>query len=294
MNKIESLDYLDCLEEIIAELSRRERKLLETRKYTPDLAMTTVEELKKRNFVRCPGGEVVMGEERGLRCSIEGERSNETPLRKIANIPPFYICRTTVTNKEYEEFDPNHARTRTSYKDRQPVTCITYGRAVSYVLWLRQTTGMDFSLPTEPQWYLAAVPPGWKYPYQKEGKPSRILVNVFRSFPEYYPEGEEGATLEVDDPRVPPNYLGLYYPTSNVSIFTLGHFRTRGHWGASSDGVYTVVVGGNFRSCPYGARVLTRGIGDIAGVSDVVGIRLVHPDPFYLLEKKGDEKNRDY
>jgi formylglycine-generating enzyme required for sulfatase activity len=222
-----------------------------------------------------------MGQEKGLICSIEGRRANETPVREIS-IPPFYISKFTVTNSEFEVFDPRHTRTNTSKGDKNPVTCLTYGRAISYLIWLNQQKNMAFSIPTEPQWVAAVAPYGWQYADKPEGRPERSSQNIYKSFVEAYPEGEQGATLDVDDERVQPNRLGIFHATGNVSVFTLGHYSTEGHWGSASDGSYSVVVGGNFRLCPLGTRVVTRGILDVTAIVDTVGIRLVHPDPKYL------------
>jgi formylglycine-generating enzyme required for sulfatase activity len=227
-----------------------------------------------------------MGANEGLPCSIEGERSNETPVR-VVEVPPFYISKNTVTNIEFEEFDKRHSRTNTSRGDRNPVTCLTYGRAISYILWLNERTGLSFRLPTEPEYVAAVAPYGWQFPYKENGHPSRKSQNHFRAFPELYPDGELGSTVQVDDPIVPPNYLGLNHPTGNVSIFSFGHYSTEGHWGANSDGSYVVILGGNFRLCPFSTRSLSRGILDVTGVADTVGIRLVHPDPEYLLDSMG-------
>ncbi len=235
-------------------------------------------------FVRCEGGPTLMGNELGLPCSIEGQRQNETPKREF-ELPPFYIAKYTVTNAEFELFDPNHSRTNTSKGDRNPATCMTYGKAVGFALWLNKQTGLAFSLPTEPQFLSAVAPYGWAYSNKSEGVPDRHTQNNYKAFRDAYPDGEKGATLEVDDPRVPLNHLGLSHATGNVSIFTFGHYLTPGHWGSASDGAYTVVVGGNFRLCPFGTRTVTRGILDVTGVVDTVGIRLVHPDPEYMFRK---------
>ncbi len=284
--EIPKLDINQELTRVVLGLSKRESSffdpLLETSR---DEAVCKVEALEFAGFVRCPGGVVSMGLRMGLKCTIEGKRSNETPERQF-ELESFYVSKTTVTNVDFEKFDPDHSRTITSDKDRSPVTCITYGRAISYVIWLNNQTGMNYSLPIEPQLVKASAPEGWKYSFQENGRPVRRAENMYKSYPSLYPEGELGAALEVDDSRVPTNHLGLYHATGNVSVFTLGHFKTEGHWGSVSDGVYTVIFGGNFRTCPFGARVATRGILDVAGITDTVGIRLVHPDPSSYVKKE--------
>jgi len=278
--------YQEDFQQATGLLSNKERGLISAS--LPVDSLATAEEIKEalvaRGFVRCPGGLVVMGNQQGLRCSIEGYRSNETPVREY-EIPPFYVCKYTVTNVEYEEFDARHTRTSTSRGDRNPVTCITYGRAIGYALWLNTKTKLTFSLPTEPQWVYAVAPYGWQYSYKEGGKPDRRAENVYSSFPESYPTGETASTLEVDSDLVSPNERGICHATGNVSVYALGHYQTQGHWGSVSDGSYSIVLGGNFRLCPYSSRVSTRGILDVTGIIDTVGIRLVHPDPEFVLEQ---------
>lgn len=276
---MERLDYRKDFERNLSNLSEREKKIVEDPSLMSEPeAERMIERLKGLGFVRCPGGLVAMGLDRGLRCTIEGNRQNEVPEREY-EIEPFFISKITVTNKEYEKFDERHSRTPTSQGNKHPVTCVSYGRAISYLLWLNEKTGMNFSLPTEPQIVKASAPKGWRYPYKEDGAPVRKAENVYRSYPGLYPEEVLSSTLEVDDPRVEQNYLGLHHATGNVSVFTLGHYRAEGHWGASSDGAYTVVFGGNFRTCPFGSRTVSRGIVDVSAVVDTIGIRLVHPDP---------------
>jgi len=286
-NFTSSIKYEEVLNSMLPYLSPREGDLLNppARLQSEDDAIEIKYELEALGFVRFPRGPVLIGNENGLPCSIEGSRRNETPSR-IIEVPPFYISKTAVTNKEFEKFDNNHSRTNTSIGDKNPVTCISYGRAISYIRWLNENSGLSFCLPTEPQYVAAVAPYGWQYPYSEQDHPKKGMQNHFKAFPQKYPAGEFGATLEVDDDPMGPNYLGLYHPTGNVSIFSFGHYPTVGHWGSNTDGSYVVVLGGNFRLCPFGTRSVTRGIVDVTGISDTIGIRLVHPDPDYLLQQR--------
>jgi len=283
---VERLVYQEKFDQVSQSLSKREMKLLEPLGVLREEESENIkEQLTEMGFVKCEAGNVVLGQEKGLPCIIEGRRENETPQREFF-VDSFYISKTTVTNKDFELFDSRHARTNTSLGDKNPVTCVTYGRAISYALWLNRQTGLKFCLPTEPQLTKALAPYGWEYPYKQSGKPERSQQNLYKSYLEFYPEGESGATLEVDDPRVPTNYLGICHPTGNVSVFTFGHYiASPGHWGAEIDGSYTIAMGGNFRLCPYGSRVVSRGIVDVVGISDTIGIRLVHPDPDKYVEE---------
>lgn len=282
-----TLDYNETLKEVALSFSEKEFALVNAQDELPERfdAEAIKDKLLARGFIRVEECTVIMGAEEGLPCSIEWQRLNETPRREI-HVPPYYISKYTVTNEEYEKFDKRHSRTHTSSGDRNPVTCLTYGKAIGYALWLNEQTGLAFSLPTEPQYVAAATPIGWQYTTHESGHPYRKTQNHFRAFPEKYPDGELGATLPVDDPTVEPNHLGIHHATGNVSIFSLGHYPTPGHWGSTSDGSYVIVLGGNFRLCPLGTRSITRGVQDVTGIADTVGIRLVHPDPEYLLKSK--------
>lgn len=281
---IVSVNYDEAFLNVSGNLSEKENATLKPPKSLLEGADVAAirEKLTESGFVRVEGGYVIMGADEGLPCSIEGERLNETPKREIF-VPPFYISKFTVTNEEYEQFDKRHTRTHTSAGDRNPVTCVTYGKAIGYASWLSEQTGLAFSLPTEPQYVASATPIGWQYTTHESGLPHRKTQNHFRAFPEKYPEGESGSSLVVDDPSVAPNHLGIHHATGNVSVFSFGHYPTPGHWGSASDGSYVIVLGGNFRLCPFGTRSITRGVQDVTGIADTVGIRLVHPDPDHLL-----------
>lgn len=278
------------VEKFRARLSAVEQKLIRPIQPKSEAeALEDIERLTKMGFVLCPGGVYEIGAPVGLRCIVEGHRRNEVPIR-CAKIDPFYVSRTTVSNIEYEQFDPEHSRTYSSPGDRNPVTCLTYGRALRYANWLNEQTGLRFMLPTYPQMIAAMAPSGWRYPDAEDRSVKRRLYNVYNSFPERYPGGEKAATLEVDDPIVPMNDIGLFHPTGNVSVFTFGHYQTEGGtWGAKSNGAYCLVAGGNFRTCPHSTRVVTRGIADVAIVTDTIGIRLVHPDPMQFLIGESDD-----
>ena len=48
-------------------------------------------ELEALGFVRFPGGPVLIGNENGLPCSIEGSRRNETPSRIIGFLLSIFL-----------------------------------------------------------------------------------------------------------------------------------------------------------------------------------------------------------
>ena len=111
-------------------------------------------------FVRVPGGSFVMGSLDGL--------PDERP-RAVVNVKSFWMSECEVRNSEYVTFDPKHD---TRYIDQhgkdhnfpgyianhtnQPVSRVTWTRAMEFSQWLRQASGLKVALPTEAQWEWAA------------------------------------------------------------------------------------------------------------------------------------------
>ncbi len=227
--------------------------------------------LRELGFVLVPEGRVRLGTPQPLPCRFEGHRLNETPTREI-DVEPFWICKFTVTNEQFEKFNHKRVRPPTSLKDSQPITNITYFNALRYAHWLSEQLGLFFRLPTEPEWVCAAAPYGWEYPYKAErnaepGKTHNFLI-----------EESVYETLDLNDPRYGVNYLGLYHMGGNVQELTLGYYyTTSGAWGSLVDGPYCIVKGGDFGHCPLSAGVQRRGIYDVSGRSEKVGFRLAHP-----------------
>jgi len=227
--------------------------------------------LKQLNFVWFPGGKVMMGARFPVPCNFEGYRHNETPRREL-EVGPLWLAKFCITNAQYEELDKKHCRPPTSTRDKDPVTNVTYYDALKFAEFLSQKFGLNFTLPTEPEWVFAAAPYGWELVYKRGPRPIPSKTWTFHpSKPENY------HTLEVDNP-LDINSAGLYHMGGNVCRIALGSFNTPGHWGAETDGMYCILKGGNFGHCPFGAGVHRRDIMGVAARSERVGFRLAHPD----------------
>lgn len=228
--------------------------------------------LRELGFVYIPGGLVRLGTPSPLPCRFEGIRRNESPVHEI-NVDPFWLSKFTVTNAEYEKFNPRRVRPQTSLGDNQPATNITYFGALAYVDWLSKEYHLKFSLPTESEWVHAAAPYGWEYPYHeaKASSPKQAW-NFILGETEY-------RTLDVNDDRFGMNVYGLYHIGGNVQEFTLGSYYTQSTtWGFDTDGRYAIIKGGDFGHCPLSSGVHRRALIDISFRSERVGFRLFHPE----------------
>jgi formylglycine-generating enzyme required for sulfatase activity len=117
------------------------------------------------NSVECPmffvpSGEFVMGSE-----ALEAGPT-ERPLTKVT-LSRFYMSRFPITNAEYEQFDPGHARKRApGAGDRHPVVYVSSLDAIKFCQSLSARERKKYRLPTEAEWeYAARGTDGRKYPW---------------------------------------------------------------------------------------------------------------------------------
>ncbi len=107
-----------------------------------------------------PAGEFVMGS------TAFDAGPTETPLTRVT-LSRFYMSRFPVTNAEYEQFDPTHARKRApGAGDKHPVVYVSSLEAIKFCQWLSSRERKKYRLPTEAEWeYAARGTDGRKYPW---------------------------------------------------------------------------------------------------------------------------------
>ena len=118
-----------------------------------------------QNSVGCqmlfvPSGEFSMGSD-----AVDAA-PNERPITRIT-LSRFYISRHLITNADYEQFDPTHARKRApGAGDRHPVVYVSSLDAIKFCQWLSTREHKKYRLPAEAEWeYAARGTDGRKFPW---------------------------------------------------------------------------------------------------------------------------------
>jgi formylglycine-generating enzyme required for sulfatase activity len=91
---------------------------------------------------------------------------NEKPVTRVT-VSRFFLSRYLITNADYEQFDPSHARKRApGAGDRHPVVYVSSLDAMKFCEWLSSRERKHYRLPTEAEWeYAARGTDGRCYPW---------------------------------------------------------------------------------------------------------------------------------
>jgi formylglycine-generating enzyme len=89
----------------------------------------------------------------------EGPAWDEYPPHQVTLTNAFYMSAKAVTNKQYEQFDPDHLKYRGrlgyAYHDDDPVMFVSWHDAMAFCEWLSEKEGRHYRLPTEAEWEYA-------------------------------------------------------------------------------------------------------------------------------------------
>ena len=153
---------------------------------------------------------------------------DERPVHRVTISQPFFIGTTEVSNAEYEQFDPEHAKVRKespwSRAEDEAVVKVSWEDAVRFCVWLSAKVKKTYRLPTEAEWEYAcragtttlfnrgdSLPDGFTKWLQYQTKSLGFFQKPFSK--EFrVPPGKE--PLRVG--QTPPNAWGLYDMHGNV------------------------------------------------------------------------------
>jgi formylglycine-generating enzyme required for sulfatase activity len=120
------------------------------------------------NFVNSVGGQMffIPSGDFTMGSDAPDAGPSERPLTKVT-LNKFYMSRHLVTNADFEQYDPGHARKRApGAGDRHPVVYVSHLDAVKYCVWLSTRERRKYRLPSEAEWEFAARgTDGRKYPW---------------------------------------------------------------------------------------------------------------------------------
>ena len=136
---------------------------------TPQIQINeTAERAQFINFQNSVGGQMlfVPSGEFSMGSEAVDAAPNERPVTRVT-LSRFYLSRHLVTNADFEQFDPTHARKRApGAGDRHPVVYISSLEAIKFCQWLSTREHKKYRLPTEAEWeYAARGTDGRKYPW---------------------------------------------------------------------------------------------------------------------------------
>ena len=112
-----------------------------------------------------------------------GADTADTLPRFCAEVEPFYISKTPITNEMYEAFSGSYLRNEVSTGDDDPAVGISFMDALAYCDWYSELTGKSFRLPTEVEWEYACRADGEERYFFGEdaGKADRYIWHLGNS-----------------------------------------------------------------------------------------------------------------
>ena len=134
----------------------------------PAVAKPEAEPARSANYITSVGTQMLFipSGEFNMGSDAPDAGPTERPVTKVT-LSKFYMSRHLVTNTDFEQYDPSHARKRApGAGDRHPVVYVTHLDAVKYCLWLSTRERKKYRLPSEAEWEFAARgTDGRRYPW---------------------------------------------------------------------------------------------------------------------------------
>ena len=172
-------------------------------------------------LVRIAPGEFVMGQgDAPPRTKEEwlARDYDESPAHTVRITAAFLMSATEVTNSQYEWFDPAHKASRgldgVSKGDDEPVTRVSWQRAVDFCDWLARAEGKPYRLPTEAEWEYACRAGTITRYHSGDDAPTSAQANLGLAA-----DGKRLRTVKVAN--YPPNAWGLHDMMGNAAEWCL-------------------------------------------------------------------------
>ncbi|MFH1743391.1 MAG: SUMF1/EgtB/PvdO family nonheme iron enzyme [bacterium] len=180
------------------------------------------------DFARIESGTFNMGAENTpFPSSVVNEAQQKTgdyderPTRRVTISHPFYMGVYEVTNRQYEQFDPDHGDLRGklgfSKEDDEAVVFVDWFETTRFCEWLSEREGLPYRLPTEAEWEYACRA-GTETLFSEGNTLTNpaVLQNAQES---WYPDPRRDSPTSVVSVKVgqtSPNPWGLYDMHGNV------------------------------------------------------------------------------
>jgi formylglycine-generating enzyme required for sulfatase activity len=227
-------------------------------------------------MVEIPGGKFVMGSS-----LAEQERQLDEGPQHSVTIPPFYMGKFVITQKQYQAvMNKNPSK---FIGGRRPVERVSWDDAIAFCRQLSQQTGKSYQLPSEAQWEYACRA-GTTTPFHFGETINSALANYDANFT--YGFGLQGKYLQTTTNvgSFPPNAFGLYDLHGLVWEWCQDTYLDNYH-GAPTNGAarisdrtpYRLLRGGSWGDKPSACRAANRIRYPQNFISVLHGFRLVLP-----------------
>jgi formylglycine-generating enzyme required for sulfatase activity/predicted neuraminidase len=212
---------------------------------------------------------------------------DERPVHRVTITKPMHMGATEVTVAQYRQFDP---KLKTTGKDDEAVTGVSWHDAVKFCEWLSAKEGRTYRLPTEAEWEYACragtttpFSTGERLPdgFQKFKMNDKVIGRFFTKagkFPPDYRDLSKDAPLRVA--QTPANQWGLSDMHGNVEEWCLDWYGPYEAADATDpvgrvDGDFRVTRGGSHDVFSRFLRSANRSGRLMETANDQIGFRVV-------------------